>query len=153
MKIEELIDKSNDSPWDCFFNMCLYFIEGNVNKTKLYKEKFEQILTLSNKTNLALDSRASETKLQNLRNANQIVDFLIHIVYKDNSVTEKYKKKHFVESYNFLKEHKMIDEINDKTKKLKINIINAYLTKDYEYLKNIEVEDKNSLVIITYSLI
>ena len=68
-------------------------------------------------------------------------------------MTEKYKKKHFVESYNFLKEHKMIDEINDKTKKLKINIINAYLTKDYEYLKNIEVEDKNSLVIITYSLI
>ena len=68
-------------------------------------------------------------------------------------MTEKYKKKHFVESYNFLKEHNMIDEINDKTKKLKINIINAYLTKDYEYLKNIEVEDKNSLVIITYSLI
>ena len=47
----------------------------------------------------------------------------------------------------------MIEEINDKTKKLKINIINAYLTKDYEYLKNIEVDDKNSLVIITYSLI
>ena len=100
-----------------------------------------------------MDSRASETKLQNLRNANQIVDFLIHIVYKDNSVTEKWKKKHFIESYNFLKEHKMIEEINDKTKKLKINIINAYLTKDYEYLKNIEVDDKNSLVIITYSLI
>ena len=31
----------------------------------------------------------------------------------------------------------MIEDIKDKAKKLKMNIIHAYLTKDYLYLKNL----------------
>ncbi|KAM3145320.1 hypothetical protein pb186bvf_002648 [Paramecium bursaria] len=150
VKIEELVDQSNDNPWDSYFNMCLYFIEGNQIKTKLYRTKFEQILKLSKKTILEENKQKIQNKFENLRNATQIIDKLIQIFQEDLSVTEKNKKIHFQQSYKFLKNHNMIKDMNDKAKDLKLNVMVAFLEQDYSFLKSLEMKDKNSLAIILY---